>query len=53
VQCPAVARTLLVPPHGALTILSGAALPHAGRRLFEHLPVAVVPNVAGMALSGC
>ena len=44
------ARTLLVSPHGALNILPWAALPHAGRRLFEHLPVAVVPNVAAIPL---
>ena len=44
------ARTLLVSPHGALNILPWAALPHAGRRLFEYLPVAVVPNVAAIPL---
>ena len=44
------ARALLVSPHGGLNILPWAALVHEGQRLFEHLPVAVIPNIAAIPL---
>ncbi|WP_413991571.1 CHAT domain-containing protein [Labrys okinawensis] len=40
------AGSLLVSPHGALNILPWAALPFGGQRLFERVPVAIVPNIA-------
>jgi CHAT domain-containing protein len=42
------AKALLVSPHGVLNTLPWAALRHEGGRLFEHLPVAVVPNMAAI-----
>jgi hypothetical protein len=48
VDCALAANALLVSPHGVLNTLPWSALRHDGRRLFEHLPVAVVPNIAAI-----
>jgi CHAT domain-containing protein len=39
------ADSLVVVPHGRLHLLPWSALVHDGRRLFERLPVGVVPNL--------
>jgi CHAT domain-containing protein len=47
------ARSLIVIPHGSLHLLLWAALPWRGQRLFERLPVSVLPNLACLtALQG-
>jgi CHAT domain-containing protein/tetratricopeptide (TPR) repeat protein len=40
------ARSLVVIPHGPLHLVPWAGLVHEGKRLFEHLPVAILPNLA-------
>lgn len=43
------ARSLVVVPHGLLHLVPWAALVHEGRRLFQRLPVGILPNVASVA----
>jgi CHAT domain-containing protein len=40
------ARTLVVVPHGPLHLLPWAGLTFRGKRLFEYLPVSVMPNAS-------
>jgi CHAT domain-containing protein len=40
------ARSLVVIPHGLLHLVPWAGLVHEGKRLFERLPVAILPNLA-------
>jgi CHAT domain-containing protein len=47
------AQSLIVIPHGSLHLLPWAALRWRGQRLFEHVPVSVLPNLACLkALEG-
>jgi CHAT domain-containing protein len=39
------ARSLVVIPHGLLHLIPWAALVHEGKRLFERLPVGLLPNL--------
>jgi CHAT domain-containing protein len=39
-------KSLIVTPHGLLHLVPWAALVHDGKRLFEHLPVGVSPNLS-------
>jgi tetratricopeptide (TPR) repeat protein len=43
------ADSLVIVPHGVLHLVPWAALTHHGKRLFEHLPVALFPNVGLLA----
>jgi tetratricopeptide (TPR) repeat protein len=45
------ADSLVVVPHGVLHLVPWAGLMHEGQRLFQQLPVAVLPNLA--CLAGC
>ena len=40
------AESLVVIPHGQLHLLPWAALLHEERRMFEHLPVGILPNLS-------
>jgi hypothetical protein len=42
------AKALLISPHGPLNILPWAGLPYGDCRLFERLPIAIVPNIASI-----
>lgn len=42
------ARSLVVIPHGLLHVVPWAALVHEGKRLFERLPVGILPNLASL-----
>ena len=42
------ADSLVVVPHGQLHLLPWAGLLHQGRRLFEYLPLGVLPNLAAL-----
>jgi CHAT domain-containing protein len=44
------AKSLIVVPHGLLHLVPWAALVHDGKRLFERLPVGVLPNLAFLAV---
>jgi CHAT domain-containing protein/tetratricopeptide (TPR) repeat protein len=43
------AKSLIVVPHGLLHLVPWAALVHDGKRLFERLPVGLLPNLAFLA----
>jgi CHAT domain-containing protein len=43
------ARSLIVVPHGPLHLFPWAALVHQGKRLFELLPVGILPNLVTVA----
>ena len=40
------AKSLVIIPHGQLHLIPWAALLHEDRRLFEHLPVGILPNLS-------
>jgi CHAT domain-containing protein len=42
------ARSLVIVPHGVLHLVPWAALVHEGKRLFERLPVGILPNVGSV-----
>lgn len=46
------ASSLVIVPHGLLHLISWAALMHEGKRLFEKLPVGILPNLATLTMRG-